>query len=69
MSIPPFRFNEQLATVSSAQTTGMFEEDVGFALGHFAEDDDVFGVLGRMLVYYLVGDYRVGGWGLTTSNS
>lgn len=47
----------------------MFEEDVGFALGHFAEDDDVFGVLGRMLVYYLVGDYRVDGWGLTTSNS
>lgn len=38
-------FNEESVAVVRAQTPRVFEEHVGFALGHFAQDDDVVWVL------------------------
>lgn len=44
-TIAALGLDEQAVAVVRAQTARVFEEHVGFALAHFAEDDDVIRIL------------------------
>jgi len=44
-AIAALGFDEQAVAMVRAQTARVFKEHVGFALAHFAEDDDVVRVL------------------------
>lgn len=48
-SVSAISFNEQSVAVVRAQATRVFEQYVGFALGHFAQDDDVVWILAALL--------------------
>jgi hypothetical protein len=45
LAIPALALNEQAVAVIRAQTACVFKQHVGLALVHFAQDDDVVGVL------------------------
>lgn len=54
MTISAVRLDEQAVAVMCAQTPRVFEQDVGFALAHFAEHDDVAWVLvGNVSILFL----------------